>query len=344
MKFPILPSVIFLFLVMFSTSNSFSRILPVTIPDTTEAKKTSIDTSTVDSAKADDSEDIVMFWSKKNALGVNINEVAFINWNAGGNNSVSALFYGNFDRRFKKKLLLWKTSASVRYGLNAQEGRQLRKTDDEISLNSTYGYRRDSTSNFRYSAKFNFKTQFADGYKYPQRDKPISSFMAPGYIFLGVGAEYSAPKEDLTVYLSPITEKSTFVLDQRLANEGMFGVTPAVRDSIGNVLEKGENVRTEVGILLTSSFSKEVFSNINLDTHVSFYTDYLNKFGNIDVDWELKLNLVVNEFVKANIGSHLIYDDDVKFKEDTNDDGTLETLGPKIQFKQLLGVGMIYEF
>jgi len=328
----------FLLILIFSISNSFASLLPKSLSDTT-----SVDSTRNDSIKKED-QNLVMPWSIKNSLGVNLSEVAFVNWNAGGNNSVSALFYGNFERKFQKDLLLWKTSATIRYGLNAQDGRKVRKTDDEISLNSTYGYRRDSTSNFRYSAKFNFKTQFANGYKYPQRDKSISSFMAPGYIFLGVGAEYSTPNEDLTVYLSPLTDKSTFVLDQRLANEGMFGVTPAVRDSIGNIITKGENVRTEVGILLTSSFSKEVFTNVNLDNQISFYTDYLNKFGNIDVDWELKLNLVVNEFVKANIGSHLIYDDDVKFKEDTNDDGTLETLGPKIQFKQLLGVGVMYEF
>ena len=328
----------FLLILIFSISNSFASLLPKSLSDTT-----SVDSTRNDSIKKED-QNLVMPWSIKNSLGVNLSEVAFVNWNAGGNNSVSALFYGNFERKFQKDLLLWKTSATIRYGLNAQDGRKVRKTDDEISLNSTYGYRRDSTSNFRYSAKFNFKTQFANGYKYPQRDKSISSFMAPGYIFLGVGAEYSTPNEDLTVYLSPLTDKSTFVLDQRLANEGMFGVTPAVRDSIGNIITKGENVRTEVGILLTSSFSKEVFTNVNLDNQISFYTDYLNKFGNIDVDWELKLNLIVNEFVKANIGSHLIYDDDVKFKEDTNDDGTLETLGPKIQFKQLLGVGVMYEF
>ncbi|WP_026837133.1 DUF3078 domain-containing protein [Gillisia sp. JM1] len=338
MKFKFAPLLPILLVLIFSVSSSFASRLSKTISDTT-----SVDSTKNDSIK-EESQDMLMMWSKKNSLGVNMSEVAFVNWNAGGNNSISALFYGNFERKLQKNLLLWKTSATIRYGLNAQEGRKVRKTDDEISLNSTYGYRRDSTSNFRYSAKFNFKTQFADGYKYPQRDKSISSFMAPGYIFLGVGAEYSAPNEDLTVYLSPLTDKSTFVLDQRLANEGMFGVTPAVRDSIGNVLVKGENVRTEVGVLLTSSFSKEVFNNVNLDNQVSFYTDYLNKFGNIDVDWELKLNLVVNEFVKANIGSHLIYDDDVKFKEDTNDDGTLETLGPKIQFKQLLGVGVMYEF
>ena len=338
MKFKFTPALAFLLVSILLASNSFAINLPKIHSDTT-----SIDGIANDSIK-NKSQDMVMMWSKKNSVGINMNEVAFVNWNAGGNNSISALLYGNFERKFQKNLLLWKTSATVRYGVNAQDGRKLRKTDDEISVNSTYGYRRDSTSNFRYSAKFNFKTQFAEGYKYPQRDKSISSFMAPGYIFLGVGAEYSAPNEDLTAYISPLTDKSTFVLDQRLANEGMFGVKPAVRDSIGNILVEGENVRTEFGILFTSNYTKEVFTNVNLDNQVSFYTDYLNKFGNIDVDWELKLNLVVNEFVKANIGSHLIYDDDVKFKEDTNDDGTLETLGPKIQFKQLLGVGVMYEF
>ena len=338
MKFKFTPALAILLVSIFLASNSFAINSPIILLDTT-----SIGSTANDSIK-NESQDMVMMWSKKNSVGVNMNEVAFVNWSAGGNNSISALLYGNFERKFQKDLLLWKTSASVRYGVNAQDGRKLRKTDDEISVNSTYGYRRDTISNFRYSAKFNFKTQFAEGYKYPQRDKSISSFMAPGYIFLGVGAEYSAPNEDLTAYISPLTDKSTFVLDQRLANEGMFGVKPAVRDSIGNVIVQGENVRTEFGILFTSNYTKEVFTNVNLDNQVSFYTDYLNKFGNIDVDWELKLNLVVNEFVKANIGSHLIYDDDVKFKEDTNDDGTLETLGPKIQFKQLLGVGVMYEF
>jgi len=306
--------------------------------DTTKPKIIIADTTMVVN------QEILILWTKKNAVGVSFNEVAFVNWNAGGNNSISALFFGNFQRNYQKKLLSWKTNASLRFGLNAQEGRNLRKTEDQLLFNSTFGYRQDSTSNFRYSAKFNFNTQFANGYKYPNTEKPISKFMAPAYAFLGIGTEYSAPNEDLNVYLSPVTQKSTFVFDQTLANEGMFGVAPAVHDEEGNIIEEGENVNTEFGILLTSGFKKEIFNNVNLDNEVSIYSDYLNKFGNVDVDWQLNLNLVVNDFIKANIGSHLRYDDDVKVKKDTNNDGELETLGSRIQFKQLLGVGMVYEF
>ncbi|MCF4100405.1 DUF3078 domain-containing protein [Gillisia sp. M10.2A] len=324
---------IVLFLIInFSVSASEYKINRV-VTDTTSADTTMMA-----------NQEVLILWTSKNAVGVTLNEVAFVNWNSGGNNSVSALFHGNFERKYKKKLLSWKNDASIRFGLNAEQGRELRKTEDAVTFNSTFGYRRDSTSNFRYSAKFNFKTQFANGYKYPETKKPISKFMAPAYAFLGIGTEYTDPKEDLTVYVSPVTQKSTFVLDQTLANEGMFGVTPAIKNDEGVIIEDGESVRTEFGFLVTSGFSKEIFDNVNIDNQLSFYSDYLNKFGNVDVDWELNLNLVVNDFVKANIGSHLKYDDDVKFKEDTNGDGTLETLGPKVQFKQMLGVGVVYQF
>lgn len=328
---------------LFSAIPTLALELPVARIDTTETKPAA-DTTQIDSTSAEEQEEAVIFWTKKNALGMNFNEVAFVNWNSGGNNSVSAAFYGNFERNYQKELLSWKTNSTVKIGLSAQEGRELRKTEDQIAINSTAGYRRDSTSNFRYSAKFNFNTQFAAGYRYPDREKPISKFMAPAYIFLGVGTEYTHPTEELTLYLSPLTQKTTLVLDRKFANEGMFGVTPAKRDEQGNIIEEGEMMRTEIGVLFTSGFTKEIFTNIKLDNQLSLYSDYLNKFGNVDVDWQVNLDLVVNDYVKASISSHVRYDDDVKVKEDTDGDGDLESIGPKIQFKQMLGVGLVYEF
>ena len=330
MKFRIL-----LLLFCITSFNSFaSDFKYIAVNDTTA-------TASKDSTVTDS---MMMYWTEKNTFGVNLSEVAFVNWNAGGNNSVSALFYADFQRNFEKDYTMWKNSATMRYGINAQEGREIRKTEDELRIRSSFGFRKDSTSHWYYSGKFSFNTQFANGYKYPDTEVAISKFMAPGYTFLGVGTEYSDPVEDLTVYLSPITFKSTFVLDQRLADEGMFGVDPAVTDELGNILKEGENLRTEFGFLFTSGFSKQVFDNIALDNQLSLYSDYLNKFGNVDVDWQLNVNMKVNDFVKANVGSHIRYDDDVKFKEDTNGDGKLETSGPRLQLKQMLGVGLVYEF
>ena len=52
--------------------------------------------------------------------------------------------------------------------------------------------------------------------------------------------------------------------------------------------------------------------------------------------------MVVNQYVKANIGTHLIYDDDIKFKEEIA--GVQVTKGSRVQLKQILGVGIEYNF
>ncbi|HZJ18782.1 MAG TPA: DUF3078 domain-containing protein, partial [Pricia sp.] len=127
------------------------------------------------------------FWTNVNKFGINFSEVAFVNWNAGGNNSISALGNARFERNYKFRYTRWDNYMDLRYGLNLQEGQKLRKTDDAIRLSSTFGFQRDTISNWYYSAKANFNTQFSNGYKYPDRESPISRFMSPGYSFLGAG-------------------------------------------------------------------------------------------------------------------------------------------------------------
>ncbi|WP_445722260.1 DUF3078 domain-containing protein [Flavobacterium sp.] len=287
--------------------------------------------------------DTISYWSKSNKVGLDISQITFVNWNAGGNTSISGLAKGNFVREYSKKHLNWKNELIIRYGINKQEGQEVRKTDDQLQINSTFGFKRDTISNLFYSGKLNFNTQFANGYSYPNTENPISKPFAPAYFFLGIGGEYSRKDLNLNVYLSPLTQKTTIVLDRKLSNEGAFGVDPAIIDATtGEVLQNGARSRTEVGILITNQWEKEVFKNINLEHRISLYTDYLNNFGNIDIDWQLQLNMTINEYVRANIGTHIIYDDDIKAKEER--DGQQIIVGPKLQLKQLLGVGLVYTF
>ena len=273
------------------------------------------------------------FWDKVNEFGLNINEVAFVNWNAGGDNSVSAMASARFSRNYKFRYFNWNNQATLRYGLNAQEGRKLRKTDDQIRLSSTISFRKDTITNWYYSVKMNFNTQFSNGFKYPDRDTPISRFMSPGYLFVGMGTSYIPAERKFNLYISPATMKSTFVLDDRLSNQGAFGV------------EEGERLFLELGFLITNTWEKEILKNVLMNHRINLYTDYLRSFGNIDVDWELNFNLKVNQYINANIGTHLIFDDDIKFDEVVADNGTIIDPGiPRIQFKQLLGVGFLYTF
>lgn len=286
--------------------------------------------------------DSISYWEKKNTVGLDFSQIAFVNWSVGGNNSVSGLLKGDFIRRYSDGNIVWNNELVLRYGLNSQEGQEVRKTDDAFKFNSTFGYRADTISNWYYSAKFNFNTQFTNGYAYPNVTDEISGPFSPAYIFLGVGTEYINKKNNFNAYFSPLTQKTTLVLNQTLANQGAFGVEKAVIDENGNIVRKGKNSRTELGILINNQWKKEVFKNIVLDHRITFYTDYLNNFGNIDVDWQVQLDMTINQYVKANIGTHIIYDDDIKSVKEV--DGTSVAGGPKIQLKQLLGIGLTYTF
>lgn len=286
--------------------------------------------------------DTISHWEKKNIVGLDISQIAFMNWNAGGNSSVSGLFKGNFVRKYTTDNVRWVNEMIFKYGVNKQDGVELRKTDDAFQLNSTFGYRHDTISNWYHSAKFNFNTQFTNGYSYPNTDKAISKPFAPAYIFLGIGAEYSNKEKKINVYISPLTQKTTLVLAQELADQGSFGVNKAIYDENGNLINKGKKSRTELGFLVSSGYKKEVFKNIIVENRLNLYSDYINKFGNIDVDWQMQFDLVVNKYVRANIGAHLIYDDDIKAKEEINN--VQVTVGPKVQLKQMLGIGIIYNF
>ncbi len=285
--------------------------------------------------------DSVPKWVQKNRMGLDINNATFVNWNAGGVNSVSALLKLQSTLNHTNGPLKWKNTAILNYGVNQQQEQKLRKTSDEFELASTLGFQKDSASNWYFSSRFNFKTQLTNGYNYPNRSNPISGLMAPGYLFVGGGTEYGQNIEKFSTYFSPLTFKSTFVLDSDLSNAGAFGVEPALLDEEGNVLREGQRVRTELGILLTNAFETEVFENIAINSQVSFYTDYLNTFGNIDVDWEVNFNFKVNKYVRASFGSHLRYDNDVKTIVETEIPDESEMRGAKIQWKQILGIGVV---
>jgi hypothetical protein len=42
----------------------------------------------------------------------------------------------------------------------------------------------------------------------------------------------------------------------------------------------------------------------------------------------------------------MIYDDDIKIAEDKNDNGIIESgeIGPRLQFKEILAIGISYKF
>jgi hypothetical protein len=288
---------------------------------------------------------IPSFWVKENKLGINISQVAFVNWNAGGENAVSGTANMEFTRNYKFRFIKWNNELILRYGINAQEGREIRKTEDVIRLTSTFSYRQDTLNKWYYSINTRFNTQFSDGYNYPNTDDPISRFMAPGYLYFGGGPSFAPEGKKFILYLSPTTVKATFVQDQTLANQGAFGVKRAEYDSEGNIIREGEKKYIEFGILIANTWEKEIATNITMNHRLSLFTDYIRSFGNIDIDWELNFTFKVNNLFEANLGTQVIYDDDIRFDQVISDTGNIIDPGvPKIQFRQVLAIGLAYSF
>lgn len=287
------------------------------------------------------SPETVTNWTKENNVSLLVTQNAFVNWDAGGNNSVAGIIKLHMKYNYKNEHTSWTNELSANYGLSKEQDDDVEKTDDKLEINSTFGYKSNAASKWNTSAKFSFSTQFANGYT---DDEVISRFFAPAYLYLGVGSEYYSENKQLKLYVSPITNKTTLVFDSNLANEGSFGVNAAVYDDDGNIIEKGEKTNVEFGTLLTGEWKTNVMENIKMENKLTLYSDYIHDYGNVDVNWELNFDLTINKYVTANVGTYIKFDDDVLYKEDTDGDGTSETFGPRIQLKQLLGVGFSYKF
>ena len=273
--------------------------------------------------------DSVKLWYITGSGNLAFSQAAFSNWSAGGENSVGLTAFFNMKANYKNGKHVWGNTVDLGYGfqyLGNKGNTRFTKTNDKLELTSAYGYQISKDEKWFLTLLVNFRTQFADGFNYPDDSTVISKFMAPGYLIAGVGITY-APVKWFYVYLSPFSSRFTFVMDQALSDSGSFGV------------ERGKNIKGEFGPYLRADMNKDLAKNINLSTTLELFTDYLKKFGNIDVNWSLRLTMNVNKWLAASIATQLIYDDDIMIKTTPTSEA-----GPRTQFKELLGIGLTYKF
>lgn len=282
-------------------------------------------------------------WLKGGLASLTFNQVSLTNWAAGGNNSVAVNSFFNVFANYKKGVFTWDNNLDLAYGLmrQGQKTAPWIKNDDRIDFTSKAG--RAINTKWYYAGLINFRSQFAPGYQAMDKLVKISDFMSPGYLLAALGFDYK-PNQHFSAFIAPLTSKTTFVLDQQLANAGAFGVDKAVYDLTSNVITPGKNIRNEVGGYIKMVYQRDIMKNVNFQTKIDLFSNYLNNPQNIDVNWQTMLGLKVNQYITATVGTHLIYDDDIDIAVDKNTDGVFETSGPRTQFKQFLNVGFSYKF
>jgi hypothetical protein len=270
-------------------------------------------------------QDSIVYWKFKSLNSLNGTQTSFVNWNAGGRNNISLIGSVSASAYYTRDNMKWTNDLSfalggIKYFDNNGVGAQ--KTDDRLDISSTFGMQ--LSKGFFLTFASSFRTQSINGFNYPNDSIPVSTFMAPGFLNIGLGADFRKD-DNFNIFFSSIALKSTFVLDDSLSAKGSFGVDPGMR------------YRQEYGAYLKAKYNQTLAKNIEMKSKLELFSNYLNNPENIDVNAELLLLFRVNSLVSASAQWNLIYDDDIEITDQWGN------TGPRTQFKSVIGIGLSYK-
>lgn len=274
-------------------------------------------------------------WSHKGNFGLNFGQSSYTNWSAGGQSSFNGQGLFNYEIHYLKNNFKWDNILATSLGYSFFDFKMKPiKTDDKIEFTSQAGLK--ATEKLNYSAELAFRSQFAYGFNYAiDSTNYVSHFLAPAYITFGIGMEW-VPNKYFSLYFSPVTGRMTIVNDDRLASEGAFGVNDL--DKYDTIIHtNAPKVRYEFGARAVAKFQYPITKNIEFNSKLELFSNYLNHPERVDVDWQNLLVLKVNSWLNANLSTHLIYDYDVPFYDEFNQ----KIEGSKIQFKEVLAIGFL---
>jgi hypothetical protein len=289
-------------------------------------------------------------WKTPGLISLNVSQTSLSNWQGGGQDNLALIALFKFDPVYRKDIYAWTGKVDTQYGLIKQGANKLyRKNIDRLFLLSKFDVKA-AYKHWYYSAQSDFRTQFAPGYDYRGDSiagRANSDLFSPAYIQLALGMDFKL-EDYFSVTFAPLAGKITTVNRQYLADDGAFGVTPALRDTAGNIISRGKRNRYEFGGRVVIKFKKEVIRNVLLDTYIDLFSNYANNPTNIDVVINNTLTFKISRFFSANIISQLLYDDDIIIKYDWNKDGQFthpnDINGPRLQALTTIAFGFAYKF
>ncbi|EIJ38449.1 Protein of unknown function (DUF3078) [Galbibacter orientalis DSM 19592] len=254
-------------------------------------------------------------WTKGGTFTFLINQSAFSNWVAGGQNNISGTAGINYDFNYLRGEWSWDNKVIASYGLTNNDDQGTRKTDDRFEYNSLVG--KEAFGNWNYSFFLNFRTQFTDGYDYDNDadgDFRTSGLFKPAYLTFVPGLEWKK-NENLKFNLAPATSKMTFIsddlyiydddIDDFVAHSGPSNINALQAYGI----DPGDTFRYELGFYASGYYKFTAMENVTIENTLNMYSNYLEDPQNVDFDYTLNAILKINEYLSTNFTLQLVYDD-----------------------------------
>jgi len=216
------------------------------------------------------------------------------NWNAGGENNA------NFSllMRETRKIVASNWTAvhlfEANYGISRQAG-QSTKNADKIEWTSTVTGS-PKKSQWNVSGQTNIRSQFSPGYAAGDTSLvPISTFGAPIYGQFSLGAGNNS-WEHWQVFVSPISTKTTAVLDAELRNKAAFGV------------DTGSTWRFEAGSKITVNYTEKITEAFSITAKSDLFLSYLTPLNTVDVALDVIALYKVKKYLSLSAHVQLLRD------------------------------------
>lgn len=262
-------------------------------------------------------------WKRGGLISFNLAQGSLSNWAAGGDNfSLTVNGYFNYFMFYRKGRQSWDNNIDLNLGYVQSTSLGSRKNDDRFDYLSKYGYKMDTVGKWYLSSLFNFRSQFFDGYTYSNNVGDFSSsFLSPAYLILSVGFDYK-PALNLSIFLSPLTSRSTIITNSKLADKGVYGVP------------KGSHSINDLGAFATVNYNNLIAKNITYKGRLDLFSNYQSHAENVDLFMTNLFSFKINKYFSATYSLDMIYDDDIRLFGPTNS-------SPGLQTKSLIGIGFL---
>lgn len=310
---------------------------PAAVADSAAATATAADTT----APEPELTNWQKYWKFTGIVSFNLTETMQWNWAAGGNNNGCGILAANLKLAYKKDAISWETTFDSDYGWmwTPSTAFKWRKCNDKIIFNTKFGWEFHKT--WYLTVMAGFRSHYHDGYEYKIGDDKIEvknyayNWLSPSYSDLSVGIDWK-PNDIFTVYLSPIAGRITTVIDNDDTLKTLhakYGVPEDV------------NFKAELGATFKAGVNYSPVKGLKIISTLTLFTPYVSakgKFGNVDVDWDFAISYQFWKVLSVSLQTSLKYYDGVNIE--WIDKKNVVHNSPRVQFREIIGLGIGYSF